>query len=337
MFVIEDLSEEQGEEEYNIDTRSAIENVRSYVAGFGNDFTTEQLGFFGMNSMEEFSTFTPEIQNHLRTGMWNYLWIEPSKSNLPADFDTSYVGICFGKALEFFLKQSFFQALKAVLNYSGIRDITMSGLDCSKATIGDFSTIIERQKNTLAAFMAKQGQKEYDSDWWKGLSEKIRKCKQYRNTCAHTGSIFPWADLEHMLSLLFTDSKTVKNSIFSKEHVIHGLLFERDFSKIVDASGIMQNSQAAPAPTKPIQPAPGIIKTFCLVKTRIRKCQIDQAPLEQKIFDVMKKSGEAKKMNMQFCTQCGRRYLNVLSLSNTQNLNDYLLTAVLAEDWTEDK
>ena len=46
-----------------------------------------------------------------------------------------------------------------------------------------------------------------------------------------------------------------------------------------------------------------------------------------------KKNGQLKKMNMQYCHQCGRRYINVSVLSDTQRIEDYELTAVPVKDW----
>ena len=56
IFDISDLSEEAGEEEYRIDTDPTIENVRAAVPGLAGDLSEEQLGWFGLSSMEEFET-----------------------------------------------------------------------------------------------------------------------------------------------------------------------------------------------------------------------------------------------------------------------------------------
>ena len=75
------------------------------------------------------------------------------------------------------------------------------------------------------------------------------------------------------------------------------------------------------------------VKQYCKVTSRIKLCTIDQTPLIQKTFDVRKKNGQLKKMNMQYCQSCGRRYINVSVLSDTQHIEDYELTAVPVKEW----
>ncbi len=84
MFDISDLTDKVGEEEYQINTSSAIGNIRAGVPELAEDFTQEQLACFGFSSMEEFDhRFDARTKDLLRTGMWTYFWIKPFSEKMP--------------------------------------------------------------------------------------------------------------------------------------------------------------------------------------------------------------------------------------------------------------
>lgn len=68
----------------------------------------------------------------------------------------------------------------------------------------------------------------------------------------------------------------------------------------------------------------------------MRKCPVDQAPLIQNVFDVRKKNGTPKRLNMLLCQECGRRYINTAALSENIRLEDYELREVAEEQWKSD-
>ena len=156
--------------------------------------------------------------------------------------------------------------------------------------------------------------------------------KSFRNNYAHPGTIFPWTKLEEMLTLLFADSKTTKKGLFGKEHVIHGLMFENEFSKVYK-SGEIQNSQPKTPTTDHNQGK--TVKTYCRVDSRIKKCTVDHTVLVQTPFPIMRKDGRQIKLNMQHCKSCGRRYLFINGLSESQNITDYDLEEVAVSEWKE--
>ena len=100
--------------------------------------------------------------------------------------------------------------------------------------VGDISYMIDHQKGELGKRMAKLGYRQFETEWWEGLLQKIKSCRLLRNTCAHPGKILSWRDLEKLLTLLFADSKTSKKGILGKEYIIHGLLFETGFRDAVN-------------------------------------------------------------------------------------------------------
>ena len=340
MFDIKEV-DEASEEEFSIDTQASIENIRAYVPGFGADFTQEQLKLFGLNSMEEFQRiFSPEVQNLLRTGMWNYLWLKPNAEKLSEHFDVSSVAICFCKAFELSLKQNYFRGLKVLVPDVPVQNKTLSGLDLERVMIGDFSTVISLKQSELGSKMSRLGYREMDSEWWGGLLDKMRQCKDCRNDCCHPGKTYTWKQLEKLLCLLFKDSKVPKKGLFGKEHTVHGLMLDTAFrdaiTKLFGDSGEIYGSdtasnQAAQALLE--EQSSKYLNQYIRLTVRTKLCAIDQVPLEQKTFEVRKKNGLTRKMNMQYCHKCGRCYLNVTVLSNTTHLEDYELTAVPAEDW----
>ena len=341
MFEIEDVSEESPDEEFTIETDSSLENIRAYVPGIGTDFTEDQLQIFGLHSMEEFQTlFSTEVQNLLRTGMWNYLWIKPNADKLPEFYDASSVAICFCKAFELSLKQNYFRGLKLLVPDTAVKGKTLSEIDIGTVMIGDYSTIISLKQSELGAKMTRLGYRDMDTEWWGGLLEKLRQCKDCRNSCCHPGKVYTWKQLESLLTLLFKDSKIPKKGLFGKERIVHGLMLDSDFRKAISKSfGDGDDAYASVAATN--QEAKAIlaeesakyVKQYCKVTSRIKLCTIDQTPLIQKTFDVRKKNGQLKKMNMQYCQSCGRRYINVSVLSDTQHIEDYELTAVPVKEW----
>lgn len=340
MFDIEEVAE-ASEEDFSIDTQASIENIRAYVPGLGADFTQEQLRLFGLDSMDEFTRkFSPEVQNLLRTGMWNYLWIKPNAEKLPEYYDASSVAICFCKAFELSLKQNYFRGLKVLVPDATVQSKTLSELDLSRIMIGDFSTIIALKQNELGAKMSRLGYRDMDSEWWGSLLDKLRQCKDCRNDCCHPGRSYTWKQLGNLLSLLFKDSKVPKKGLFGKEHVVHGLMLDTYFRDAINkAFGTKDETYGADlSPTEDAkaildEQAAKYLSRYIRVTVRTKLCAVDRVPLEQKTFEVRKKNGQIKKMNMQYCHKCGRCYLNVAVLSNTTHLEDYELTAVPVREW----
>ena len=341
MFDIADLSQDDQNEEYAINTDASVNNIRAYVPGFAEDFSAEQLQQFCLNSMDEFrSVFDGDVQNLLRMGMWNYLWLKPNADKLPDCYDASSVGICFCKAFELTLKRNFFRGLKILIPDAQVKGKPFSDVSTDNVTIGDYSTVISEKAGVLGGMMSKLGRKEYDAEWWNGILEKIRKCKDFRNICCHSGQIYTWDNLEKLLTLMFADSIVRKKGIFGKDRVIHGLMFETGFRDAINAafgtdgenpvSAAVQLPEAQQLLDEQDQK---YVKTYCRVTSRIRKCPADKAPLIQDVFDVRKKNGIPKRMNMQQCQKCGRRYINVAALSDTTHLEDYDLTAVDISQW----
>lgn len=342
MFDIENISSTPADEEFKLETDSSIENILAYVPGIGNGFTEDQLHMFGLQSMEEFSTrFSSDVQNLLRTGMWNYLWIKPHAEKLPPYYDASSVAICFCKAFELSLKQNYFRGLKLLIPNTPFKGKTLSEADIETMMIGDYSTVISLNQNELGTKMTRLGYREMDSEWWAGLLTKLRKCKEYRNHCCHPGKVFTWEQLESLLSLLFKDSRIPKKGMFGREHIIHGLMLGTCFKEAISKS-FGEADHTYGEVTTPHPEAQSIleeeyakcVKKYCRTTSKIKRCAADRLPLIQKAFDVKKKDGQIKKMNMLYCQHCGRKYINVSTLSESQPIEDYELIEVPISEWS---
>lgn len=324
MFEIEGTMDAEGEEDYKIEADAAVNNVQTYVPAFAEDFTQEQLQLFCMNSMDEFRTFTPDIQNLLRTGMWTYIWMKPNIQALPENFDVSSVGICFCKAFEVSLRQNFYEGI------SRIMPDAISGINTQTPMIGDIAYLIDHKKGELGKRMSKLGYKQFETDWWEALISKIKSCRLIRNTCAHPGKTLSWKDLERLMELLFADSRTVRRGLFGKEYIIHGLLFETGFkdaiNKTYSSSSILSGKEGSNAAEME-----ETVKEYYPTVTRIRNCPKDSVQLQSMSFRVYKKDGKLKKMNMLYCSCCKRHYININTISENIHLEDYNLTAITGQ------
>jgi hypothetical protein len=74
---------------------------------------------------------------------------------------------------------------------------------------------------------------------------------------------------------------------------------------------------------------------YCRVDSRIKKCTVDHTVLVQTPFPIMRKDGRQIKLNMQHCKSCGRRYLFINGLSESQHITDYDLEEVAVSEWKE--
>ncbi len=62
---------------------------------------------------------------------------------------------------------------------------------------------------------------------------------------------------------------------------------------------------------------------------------MDQSQLIQTVFNVRRKNGMVKRMNMQLCQCCGRRYINISVLPDSLYLEKFelTLTAIDPKQW----
>ena len=343
-FEMFDIEEVEGdltlESDYTMNVESGLASLQKVMPQLNGNFTPEQLSYFGLTSMNEFLTrFSPEVQALLKTGMWNYLWIKPQQSNLPAFYDASSIAVCFCKAFEMSLKQNFFHGLQLLVPDTPIRGKKLSEIDADSTMIGEYSTIISLRQNDLGLLMKYAGYPEYDADWWGALLDKLRACKDCRNDCCHPGKPYTWEQLECLLRLLFRDSTAID---LPGSKLIHGLLLEdrfcgavkSKFAEKTDTEKILTSLQPGNTVKVQVSSAPKEYLTrFCEVFSRIRKCTIDGTTLTQSTVEVCRRSGQVKRLNMLYCQACGRYYMNTSTLSVTTKLSDYNLKAISAKDW----
>ncbi|MBQ8072579.1 MAG: ATP-binding protein [Clostridia bacterium] len=332
LFDISDITDENepGETEYVINTDSSIGNVRAAVPGLAMDFTSEQLKNFGLTSMDEFeSLFDDKTKDLLRTGMWIYTWIDQSADTLPDNYDASFVGICFCKAYEQILKQNYFVWLQQLFPDETVQGKKIATVSPESVMIGDVTTIISSRARELAIAMDKIGCPECDIEWWSRLSKRLRKCKDYRNKCAHPGAVFHWNELRSLITQLFIGYE-------ENEKHYQGLMFDRTFRQAIstkidhplqqDMDAIKQSMQAA----RDEQYKDSMFKYYPMY-CKVHICPADRSNLVQELFEVRNKLGKKKKLNMLRCRKCDRKFINIYGIGSI-SLDDYYLEPQ-QQDW----
>ena len=323
--------EAKAENETVIEPMRVVTNIQMYSPQFSEDFSEEQLKDFGISSEEDFEKiFTPQIKQLLRTGMHVYLMMKPMAQKLAEDYDASFVGICFCKALELQLKENYLRGLKILVPETVAGGRKLADLEDSRATLGIYSDVTSQKAQALGKQMSLLRNREQDEQWWNCFHDKVQKCKENRNVCCHPGSTYSWKQLEELVALMFKDSIIPKHGLFGKDRILHGLMFETDFRKSIDAvypsdyiPVSLSKADEGNLVTLPDPNGPEFIKEYTLVNARIRTCPKDGGLLVYKAVPVLKKNGQAKKLNMQYCKYCKKYYISKPALSNTTRLEDY--------------
>lgn len=329
MFDISDLTQEAGEEELLVDTDPAIENVRAAVPGLAGDFSAEQLGWFGLSSMEEFEDhFDEKTKDLLRTGMWIYAWIRPNANLLPEDYDASFVGICFCKAYEYDLRSRYFVWLQKLFPDDIVQGMKAGDITTEPIMIGDVTTFISNRVSDLSTVMKEFGHPECDVFWWLDLGKRFKACRVYRNKCAHPGEVFHWGELDELISQLF---------LGMDDHGKHvpGLVMDRTFPDTMAANFAeekVDDVRDAMQAARDEQYAEELFR-YCPVQYKMHVCPEDNSSLVMENFPVKNKDGKDKKLNMLHCRKCGRKFINVNALPASVHLEDYYLESVKSEDW----
>ena len=280
--------------------------------------------------MEEFETlFSEDVQNLLRAGMWNYLWIRPYADNLPEHYDLSSVAVCFCKAFELTLRENYFKGLQRLFPGTQVKGRTLSEMDSQVFMIGDYCSVLSFNQNELGKRMTVRGYTEMDDDWWANLLGKLRRCKENRNKCCHPGETYTWKQLEELLDLLFKDSLILPLKLDGNERVLKGLMLDQTFRNAARESfnkvKQVENRRVIPAHrTEPTE----TVRDYCQLISKSRVCPVDRNALIHKAFSVRKKDGQVKKLNMQYCKKCGRKYMDAASLSGTIRIEEYDLMSV---------
>ncbi len=330
MFEIEPVPDPVSGEEYAIGTDSAIKHLQAFVPGYGMDFQEQDLERFGLRSMEEFETlFSEDVQNLLRTGMWNYIWLRPYAEQLPEHYDLSSVAVCFCKAFEVMLRENYLKGLQKLVPEAQVKGRNLSEMDGQVFMIGDYCSVLSYYQNELGRQMVIRGYTEMDEDWWANLLGKLRRCKENRNKCCHPGETYTWQQLEELLDLLFKDSRILPLKPDGNERVLKGLMLDQTFRNAARESFNKVKHVESPRVIPAHRPGPTeIVREYCQVISKNRVCPVDKNPLIHKAFSVRKKDGQVKKMNMQYCKKCGRKFMDAQSLSGTIRIEEYELTAV---------
>ncbi len=313
----EDASEETG-----VDPKTVLDNIRMYTPFFGEDLTDDQYRLFGIASGEQFrQEFSPEIRQTLLTAFHIYLAMKPMESRMSDRYDASFVGICFCKALEQRLKETFLRGFKILVPDALAGGKRLASLDGDSLTIGAFSDVAEAKADALESSMACLGFRSMDRNWWAAFRDKVRACRINRNCCCHPGARYSWDQLEELLKLMFSDSEIPKKGLFGRPGVMRGLMFETGFRQAVDSS--FPDGYAPPAAEdKNTDP----VTEYTLSPTRIRVCPADGEKLFFETVSVRRRDGTPKKLNMQRCARCGKYYISLPSLSETVRLEEYDLT-----------
>lgn len=195
-------------EETGVDTKTVLENIRMYTPFFGEDLKEEEYRLFGIASGEQFSLeFSPGIRQMLLTAFHIYLAMKPMADRMSDRYDASFVGICFCKALEQRLKETFLRGFRILVPDALAGGKRLASLDESSLTIGAFSDIAASKADALESSMACLGFRSLDRDWWTAFRNKVQACRINRNCCCHPGSRYSWDQLEELLKLMFSDSE----------------------------------------------------------------------------------------------------------------------------------
>lgn len=330
MFDITDITEEDGEKELLVDTDSSISNIRAAIPGLASEFTEQQLSWFGLTSMDEFeSSFDDKTKDHFRTGMWLYIMLRPYAEMLPEDYNVDFVGMCFCKAYEHYLKANYFTGLQKLFPDELVHGKHAGDIGDEPIVIGDITTFISNRMNELASVMNKAGYPGCDMDWWIQLSKRSRKCREYRNICAHTTEeIFHWNELQDLIDELLRgkDENGVNLPGLMMEHsfrdAMAGMFGKTEEQKLAEAAQAARDQQYLESAIR-----------YCPVYCKMHVCPAEGNSLVQELVPVKNKDGKDKKLNMLHCRQCGRRFINVTTLPATIHLDDYYLEAVNSETW----
>lgn len=345
MYEIERV-EDSSEEDYIINTTSGNENIRAFLPSVQTEAFPKALHLLEITSMEDFyKSFHPDIQRLLNTGvsLYDVLCRQADMEHL-ASYDMSCIGINFCKAFELTLKQNYFPGLQKLLPnvLIGGRKISEINTQQYQMTIGDFTTIISQNQELLAKQMSHHGYKEMHSEWWKTLLQKMQDFKKYRNACCHSGQekAFTLKELENCLNLLFKEFKVPKKGLLGKEGSIRGLMLDTCFRDAINSirkntdftgNNIIAADQIQTDTTG--VPLLDFTDQYVEITVRTKFCVVDGSILTQEAIPVRRTNGQSKKLNMQYCSKCGRCYLNVAKLSESTHLKDYKLTAIKPEEW----
>ena len=220
-FSMEKMVDENGQVDYSIDATS----LRN---GLGNDFIesdleVEQLNKFGFESMKELNRLPNEIRINLILGIKLFYLLQPVYK-VNRNLDASCCAIMFCKSMELQMKECFSNTLKVILpDYKMRGNKILKEMQDKELTLGTFEYIIRNNTRELERCMQRQGREEYNSEWWRGFSEKLKDCVARRNKCCHSG-VFSWEEQAYLLFDIFISDS--KNSKIDRKPVIGGLLFE---------------------------------------------------------------------------------------------------------------
>ncbi len=301
-----------------VDPAPVVRSIQMYTPLFGEEPEDAVLRTFGMASGEEMrSRFSPGIRQLLLTGIHIYRIMKPLSGGPAAGYDASFVGICFCKALEMHLKETYLRGFRLLIPdaVAGGRQIT--ALEDNRLTLGVYSEAAGRNAETLGRKTALLGGEEMDREWWTAFHLRVQRCKDNRNDCCHPGRRYSWEQLESLVDMLFRDAPIPQKDPSAGPRVLHGLMFETAFRTLVDRAF---PEDASPPPDVP---AAGTVRECSVVGTRIRTCPEDGGVLTFGPVPVLRRDGQQKKICLQHCGRCGRYYISRISLPDSIRLEDY--------------
>ncbi|MDO4285655.1 MAG: AAA domain-containing protein [Eubacteriales bacterium] len=161
-FVGEGKTDENGEQEFCIDTNGFVSNLKEKVF-LNQTLKEEQLRPFGFESLEELESLPGELKNNLTMGIKLYYLLLPVYAMTP-ELDASCCAILFCKSLELQLRNNFADGLKKVIPdfQMGAKGMKLKDARSKDFMMGTVRRILNKNVPVLSRRLAMQGENAFD-------------------------------------------------------------------------------------------------------------------------------------------------------------------------------